>query len=71
MAPKPHVLIKPQLNYRGISVEKVRLSLTPAARWGVFAGLTVLFAASGIPLVKKDVLSKAPFIGKNFKVEEN
>ncbi|KAJ1918890.1 hypothetical protein H4219_002340 [Mycoemilia scoparia] len=71
MAPQPHIVIKPQANFRAFSPEKVFLSARPAATWGVFAGITALFVLSNVPLVKKDVLSNIPFVGRYWKVEES
>ncbi|OZJ06296.1 hypothetical protein BZG36_00680 [Bifiguratus adelaidae] len=46
----------------------VRLSPSLAG-WGAAAGLGALYFLSGVPIVKRDILSKVPVIGEQFKVE--
>jgi len=38
--------------------------------WGVVAGVGTLFFLEPVPLVRRDILSKLPVIGKRYVVEE-
>jgi len=38
--------------------------------WGVVAGVGTLFFLEPVPLIRRDILSKLPVIGKRYVIEE-
>ncbi|OMH83368.1 hypothetical protein AX774_g3128 [Zancudomyces culisetae] len=67
---EPRIKYKPAFAIKGMNAERAGFWMRSSARWGVFAGVTVVFFVSQVPRVKQDVLSKIPVIGSYWKDTE-
>ncbi|KAI9229032.1 MAG: cytochrome b-c1 complex subunit 10 [Piptocephalis tieghemiana] len=50
-------------NFMGISLEKARLWAPSVVGFGALAGTAGLYFAEGIPIFRKDILSRIPLVG--------